>query len=268
MPPVDRLTVNRADFTGTRPHRPWFLAALALAVLGPGFFLVYGWCNEFTARRGDVGTFYFAWERLIPFVPVMIVPYLSLDLFFSGSFFLCRDRAELGLLSRRLALAIGLSAAGFLLFPLRFAWSRPAVEGWLGVLFAPLNALDRPFNLCPSLHISLRSLVWTVYGRHTRGPLHHLLHVWFYLISLSTLLIYQHHLIDVIGGWVVAMVCCVVFRERPRSTPIPSLTGSSPPGSSGPSASSPGRAFAGSGASPGTGVAVPSGSISPTIPPT
>lgn len=263
--------MNRADFTGTAPRRPWFLAALALAVLGPGFFLVYGWCNEFTARRGDVGSFYFGWERLIPFVPLMIVPYLSLDLFFSGSFFLCRDRAELGLLSRRLALAIGLSAAGFLLFPLRFAWPRPAVEGWLGVLFAPLNALDRPFNLCPSLHISLRSLVWTVFGRHTRGPLRHLLHAWFFLISLSTLLIYQHHLIDVIGGWMVAMVCCASFRQPrpPTATALP--IDSSPRGSSEPSGSSPDRGFAGSGAGPGRmmGLAsVPNGSISPTTLPT
>lgn len=248
------MTADPPDFTGTG-RRPWFLAALALAALGPGFFLVYGWCNEFTARRLGVGSFYFSWERFIPFVPVMIIPYLSVDLFFCGSFFLCRSREELGVLSRRIALAIGLSALGFLLFPLRYGWPRPAVDGWLGALFAPLNALDKPFNLCPSLHISLRTLAWTAFGRHTRGPLRLSLKIWFFLIGLSTLLVFQHHLIDVLGGWLVALMCCATFRERgvpwfPWSRPQTgaSSTGSSAPCLREPSASLPGPVSAGSAA--------------------
>ena len=126
------------------------------------FFVVYGWCNAFTAQRADVGTFYFGWEKRIPFVPVMVVPYLSIDLFFAGSFFLCRDKATLRAHALRIVLAIIISAIGFLLFPLRFGWARPAVSGWLGTLFAPLNALDQPYNLCPSLHISLRTMLWHV----------------------------------------------------------------------------------------------------------
>ena len=39
--------------------------------------------------RHDVGTFAFAWERFIPFVPVMVVPYMSIDLFFVAAPFLC-----------------------------------------------------------------------------------------------------------------------------------------------------------------------------------
>ena len=33
------------------------------------FLIVYGGCNWITARRPNVGTFYFEWERTIPFVP-------------------------------------------------------------------------------------------------------------------------------------------------------------------------------------------------------
>ena len=46
------------------------------------FLVVYGGCNWITAQRHDVGTIFFEWERLIPFVPLMIVPYMSIDLFF------------------------------------------------------------------------------------------------------------------------------------------------------------------------------------------
>ena len=223
--------------------RPWLAAALSLAFLGLGFFVVYGWCNAFTAHRHDVGTFFFGWERHIPFVPSMIVPYMSIDLFFAGSFFLCRTRAELRVHAWRIALAIALSAAGFLLFPLRYGWPRPAVTGWLGNLFAPLNALDQPYNLCPSLHISLRALLWRVYGRHTRRfpPVYYACAGWFGLIGVSTLLVYQHHVIDLLGGYVVALVCRAVVRENvlpeivagPQTgeapCPLPLLPRSAPP---------------------------------------
>lgn len=231
-------TTGKFMETSAPSRRPWLLAALALAVLGPGFFLVYGWCNAWTATRANVPSFFFAWERSIPFVPGMIVPYLSIDLFFSGSFFLCRDRAELSVLARRIALAIAISAVGFLLFPLRFGWPRPAVEGWLGALFAPLNALDQPFNLCPSLHISLRAILWTVYGRHARGSLRAGLAAWFFLIGLSTLLIYQHHVIDLLGGYLVAWTCVRACRENAGPEPGLRLAGravaSPPPASSAP----------------------------------
>ena len=54
----------------------------------------------------DVGTFYFEWERKIPFVPFFILPYLSIDLFFVVAPFLCRTDRELSMLAKRIAAAI------------------------------------------------------------------------------------------------------------------------------------------------------------------
>lgn len=197
------------------PRRPWIAAAGWLAALGPLFFVVYGWCNVVSAGRPHVGSFFYAWERQIPFVPWMIVPYLSIDLFFALSFFLCRDRAQLGVHAARITLAIVLSAAFFLLFPLRYGWPRPAVGGFLGMLFAPLNAMDLPYNLCPSLHISLRTILWRVYGRRLHGhrAWRWACAGWFLLIGLSTLLVYQHHVIDLLGGYAVGLLCCWCLPE-------------------------------------------------------
>src|SRR5438270_13463445 len=53
------------------------------------FLIVYGGCNWITSHRTGVGTFYFEWERRIPFVPFFILPYMSIDLFFVAAPFLC-----------------------------------------------------------------------------------------------------------------------------------------------------------------------------------
>src|SRR5271154_2808627 len=98
------------------------------------FVVVYGGANRLTALRHDVGTFYFEWERHIPFVPVMIVPYMSIDLFFIAAPFLCRDDRERRVLSNRIVAAILIAGSCFLLMPLHFAFARPHVDGPLGIV--------------------------------------------------------------------------------------------------------------------------------------
>ena len=171
---------------------------------GAGVILVYGACNRFTAARSDVGLWMWDWEKHIPFVREFIVPYWSLDLFFCGAFFLCRSRAELNLLTRRLVAVVLASGACFLLFPLQMGLPRPEPSGWTAPLFRALYAGDQPYNLAPSLHISLRAILWTCYGAHLTGALRRAIKFWFFLIGLSTLLVWQHHVIDVAAGFLMA----------------------------------------------------------------
>src|SRR5438876_12135580 len=81
-----------------RSSRKALLASAGLSFL---FLVVYSGCNWITARRAGVGTFYFEWERGIPFVPFMLLPYLSIDLFFVAAPFLCRTERELRRVSAR-----------------------------------------------------------------------------------------------------------------------------------------------------------------------
>jgi hypothetical protein len=88
--------------------------SLALSLL---FLVVYGSCNWITAQRTDVGTWYFAWERHIPFVPLLIVPYMSIDLFFVAAPFLCENGLELRTFARRIGCAIIVAGVCFLVLP-------------------------------------------------------------------------------------------------------------------------------------------------------
>lgn len=199
--------------------RPWKAAAAWAAGCSSLFVLVYSACTWITARRTDVGALPFDWETSIPFVPLMIVPYWSLDLFFVASFFLCRDRGELALFGKRIVLAILAAGTCFLLFPLRCEFPRHAVGGVLGILFDFLRGFDLPYNQFPSLHIALLTLVLPVFARRMKGPARALLFAWFGLIAASTVLTYQHHVIDLAGGFALAMVCFYVVREETVALP-------------------------------------------------
>ena len=120
-----------------------FSAATTSAALSLLFIVVYGGCSWITAHRTDVGTWYYSWERFIPFVPWLIVPYMSIDLFFVSSPFLCQSRCELRVLAQRIAFAILIAGAFFLLMPLHLAVARPQTSGWTGAIFNFLHGFER-----------------------------------------------------------------------------------------------------------------------------
>ena len=74
--------------------------------------------------------------------------------------------------------------------------------------------MDLPYNLFPSLHIALGSLLVVTYARHTRGVIRALVCVWFILIAASAVLTWQHHILDVVGGLALAGYCFYFIRER------------------------------------------------------
>ncbi len=203
------------------PARPSLMrCALTSAALSLLFLIIYGSCNWITTQRTDVGTWFYSWERSIPFVPTMILPYMSIDLFFVAAPFLCSNRRELTILARRIVLAIVIAGICFLLLPLRFAFDRPHAVGWLGAIFDWFRTMDHPHNLFPSLHIALQLILVDLYARHTRGLLRAVVVVWFGLIGISTVLTYQHHVVDVLGGVVLATFCFYLVRATALRLPV------------------------------------------------
>src|SRR5678815_1063116 len=162
-----------------------FTVSAELSVL---FLVVYSGCNWITGQRSQVGSFYFQWEDAIPFVPFMILPYMSIDLFFIAAPFLCRTEEELRIFSRRVIAAILIAGLCFLLFPLRFAFPRPHASGWLGAVFDWFRGVDLPFNLLPSLHAAFTLLLVDLYARNLREVFLFAAMLWFFLIGLSPLL--------------------------------------------------------------------------------
>jgi hypothetical protein len=198
-------------------HSKALIASAGLSIL---FLIVYGACNWITAHRANVGTLCFEWERQVPFVPFFILPYMSIDLFFIVAPFLCRTDRELSTLAKRIAAAIIVAGICFLLFPLRFAFPRPHADGWPGALFDWFRGMDGPYNLLPSLHAAFTLILCDVYFRHTRGFARVAIMGWFVLIALSPVLTYQHHLIDIAGGFVLAGYCFYFFRESSDAPPV------------------------------------------------
>jgi membrane-associated phospholipid phosphatase len=167
------------------------------------FLPVYGLCNWITAQRATRYRLWFDWELALPFVPEMVWVYLSLFASFFLPMFALRAPA-LNALCRRLAFAVLASAAGFLLLPAEPGFARPVGLPGSATAFQLVYLLDLPHNQLPSLHVSWSALLLAAL-REASGPLLRCaLEVWFIALCVSVLLVYQHHVLDVIGGLLVA----------------------------------------------------------------
>jgi membrane-associated phospholipid phosphatase/predicted protein tyrosine phosphatase len=199
---------------GDAMNRFWKSAATS-AALSALFLIVYGGCGWITSHRAQVGTFYFAWELRLPFVAAMILPYMSIDLLYIAAPFLAESDHARRTLAGRIILAILVAGLFFLLFPLKIGFAPPRVDGWLGLIFNNFRSVDRSFNAFPSLHVALWAILFDFYLRQSKGLLRGLVILWFSLMALSPILTYQHQVIDILGGLVLAVLCFHFIRDEP-----------------------------------------------------
>ncbi len=188
-----------------------------LAFLAPFFYVTYGAANAVAARRVDVPSIVFEWERHVPFIDWTIIPYWSINGFYGVSLFICATRAELDTHVRRLLTAQGVAVVCFLLFPLRFTFQQPESHGLPAALFAALTSFDKPFNQAPSLHIALLVILWCLYDKHLPRTSRWALHLWFALVGVSVLTTYQHHFFDLPTGALLGIFCLWLWPERGES---------------------------------------------------
>ncbi len=181
---------------------------MALSLL---FMVVYGATNRLAGHRGRLASWVLPVDRRVPFVPWTIVPYLSIDGLFVAAPFLCRDGRERRRLGGQMATAIVVAGACFLALPLRFAFARPPAVGWAGDVFTVFRLMDGPYNQFPSLHVALAVILGVHYGRHARSALRPVVCGWFVLITASTVLTWQHHVVDVAGGLALGWLCLHLF---------------------------------------------------------
>ena len=192
-----------------------FAGLLSLAN-GLWFVLVYGGADRLTARHGLRVPVHLAAELRIPFVPAMTVFYMSLYLLFLLAPFILRTRREFRAVVLTMASVILVGGIAFLLIPAELAFSPPrAAElgAWAG-LYHLADSLNLTYNLLPSLHVAFAVVCVSAFSPHAPPTARAFLWLWAVLIAASTVLTHQHHILDVITGWLLALACGRVLSAR------------------------------------------------------
>ena len=209
----------RADLR-SRARELWWLKAIGTTLWTWAFFIGY---FELLNRPGLQPTVLplTALDRLVPFQPAMLWPYLSLWFYVGVAPGLQRGLAEL--------LAYGawvgaLLATGLLLF-----WWWPTAVPPIDIVriahpgFAMLEGVDATGNACPSMHVAIA--VFTAVRLHALlreagvpAWLHGANVAWCVVIAWSTVAVRQHVVLDVLAGAALGLAFALPsLRWRPAT---------------------------------------------------
>lgn len=195
------------------PHvRAAWLLTLLVAVW---FGMIYIGADRFTAHRSLRVRIHLNAELGIPLIPAFTVAYMSLYGLFIAVPFVLRTRREITTLALAQVLTISVAGIGFLLIPGQLAYA-PATDSelaWWKPLFVFADKLNLDYDLVPSLHVALAIVCVESFVAHTDFSGKIFWRTWGILIAASTLLTHQHHLLDVITGYLLALVIVRLTRH-------------------------------------------------------
>ena len=184
--------------------------AVVLAGLYGLFTATYLLINAFSAGRVAPALFLPGEERL-PFLPVF--EYLYVLTYFLPALLIVaiRDYATVRRLIRAFSLVLLVAYTTYLVFPVYF--ERPHLEvSSLHTWLLSLEYLDKPYNQFPSLHVALSWLV--VHASQVSRRSHTGLAVLVAGISISTVFVKQHYIVDGLYGLALAWIAWRLTRSR------------------------------------------------------
>ena len=180
------------------------------------FSSVYGGTSLLAAVRSPRPGPYFPFELHLPFVPSMAAAYLTVPLALLLTPFILRTWRDLTPFFLTLTVETLVAGLCFLLLPFAQAYPPRIASGFWGGIFRFADAVNLDYNEVPSLNVTFAVTLALVFGRR-RGPLGRFLFLaWAVTVCLSTLLIHEHHLLDV-GAGIVLGVAAVLAVQRPAS---------------------------------------------------
>lgn len=212
------------------PDRPrWRAYFKYIALFDALFFPIYFGAGAIAAQASHTYGLYASWEQDIPLVPWMIWPYISLLLLFNLPVFHL-DPGQLQRLSRQSTTVLLVAGTIFVLMPTHLGFQPTTNVGSYEPVFSWLARLDTPHNAAPSLHVAVSTLILLACASTASRPLAWIYRLWLALISASTVLVHQHHLLDVASGMALAvlvrsispvMSAATVARQQTRSAVPP-----------------------------------------------
>jgi hypothetical protein len=182
----------------------WLLSV----VVSLWFAFVFVGADWFTGQRAMRVRVHLDAELHIPLIPAFTLVYMSIYVLFFAVPFILRTRREIIKLAFAQALAISLAGICFLLIPAQLAYV-PATDSDLGVwkgIFRFADRMNLDYNLVPSLHVALSIICIELFAVHAGWKGKVLLRVWGVLIATSILFTHQHHLLDALTGYLLALV--------------------------------------------------------------
>ncbi|NIV18357.1 MAG: phosphatidic acid phosphatase [Woeseiaceae bacterium] len=169
------------------------------------FIVVYGGADLLSANAEERYQLAFEFEAHLPFVPGMAFVYLSILPLMLLSPLVLETPRKLFPLFVVLSLEVLVAGVCFLLFPMQEIFPPRSDEVGNTVIFFIADTLNLRYNDLPSLHVGLSLTTAIALSQQGRAWGRWFYVVWGVLITISSVLMHEHHIADVVAGSALAL---------------------------------------------------------------
>ncbi len=198
----------------TKKHKASVLwVALAYYI---GFFFLWTVSHELSDMREVRYPLYFDWETQITFRGWALPLYFSLDIAVILFPFFFKSWREAFAPVGTLLIQTAVAAIFFVLVPIEPGYETTGVWGTYFYDYFELENLSR-WNHAPSLHVAYVFTIAWITGRQYGRCMFMLLLIWAVIVSISTMLVHEHHFICVLSGFalfVFSMITVYPWLQR------------------------------------------------------
>ncbi|WP_164018078.1 phosphatase PAP2 family protein [Pyxidicoccus trucidator] len=199
------------------PRREELVLTGSLTVGFALFFLaVYGGASWVTGFYSGGLRVELPFERHIPFVPAWAAVYVSMDVLLLLSLLVFRTWRDMVPFALALCVETVVGAVGFLVLPVEVAWPARVVHGGWAEVFFLADTMNLERNYLPSLHVAFACTAALAYAERSGWLARTVFGLWAAGIAASTLLIHEHHLVDVVAGALLAWWTWRLVAPRAR----------------------------------------------------
>lgn len=164
------------------------------------FLFLWTLSHELSDMRVVRYPLYFEWEKGIQFRGWALPLYFSLDIAVILFPFFFRSWREAIAPVGTMLIQTAIAAIFFVLVPIEPGYETTGVWGPYFYEFFGVENLSR-WNHAPSLHVSyVFTMAWAI-GKRYGGTIMSLSMIWAIAVSISTMLVHEHHLLCVVGGF-------------------------------------------------------------------
>lgn len=188
-------------------YEKWFLFLIPFVLYTSSYFL-----TARLAENRQTYTVMLPFEQNIPFMPFFAIFYLSFYIAAFLPFFFIKDIKALRKIAVCYLAATFASCSIYLLFPVEMVRQTITPHNFWEQLVKFIYFIDRPYNCFPSLHVFSSFMsgfaVWLFDRKKGAFIL-----LWAGMIAISTLFVKQHYVLDIIAGFLVALICYLILRN-------------------------------------------------------
>lgn len=172
------------------------------------YYIIFGFSSMASGMIHNRITLALPVESGIPYLPAWSMVYLSISFLLFISLYIFIDWTLMAAFAITLLIETAIAGLFFIIIPIKLIYLPSDTSGDLSTIVYIAKFFSMNNNYFPSLHTAFAFTAAFAYGKYCSKLIKPIFYLWASAIALSTLFIHEHHIADLMAGYLLSLLAC------------------------------------------------------------